>query len=55
LYIKYENENIVVIIVYVNDIIFGSDVDMLSQNLVVEMKDEFEMLMLGELSFFLGL
>ena len=38
-----------------DDIIFGSDLQMLSENFASEMKKEFEMSMLGELTFFLGL
>jgi hypothetical protein len=44
-----------IIVVYVDDIIFGSNVVEMSQNFVEEMQKEFEMSMLGELSFFLGL
>jgi hypothetical protein len=38
-----------IIVVYVDDIIFGSNFDLMSQNFVEEMKREFEMSMLGEL------
>ena len=31
LYIKVKNENMIIIVVYVDDIIFGSDMDNLSQ------------------------
>jgi hypothetical protein len=41
--------------VYVDDIIFGSNVDRMRQNFSEEIQREFEMSMLGELSFFLGL
>jgi hypothetical protein len=41
--------------VYVDDIIFGSDDDRLSQKFAKDMHNEFEMPLLGELSFFLGL
>jgi len=44
-----------IIVVYMDDIIFGSNVDQMSQKFAKEMKKEFEMSMLGELSFFLGL
>jgi hypothetical protein len=44
-----------IIVVYVDDIIFGSNDDEMSQRFAEEMKKEFEMSMLGELSFFLGL
>ena len=45
----------VIIEVYVDDIIFGSDDERLSQNFSEVMQKEFEMSMLGELGFFLGL
>jgi len=41
--------------IYVDDIIFGATQDSLSEKFVAAMKDEFEMSMMGELSFFLGL
>jgi hypothetical protein len=41
--------------VYVDDIIFGSDDDRMSQKFAKDMQKEFEMSLLGELSFFLGL
>jgi hypothetical protein len=41
--------------VYVDDIIFGSDDDRMSQKFAKDMQDEFEMSLFGELSFFLGL
>ena len=44
-----------IVIVYVDDIIFGSNLQVLSVKFASEMKKEFEMSMLGELTFFLGL
>ena len=41
--------------VYVDNIIFGSDDDRLSQQFSKIMQKEFEMSLLGELRFFLGL
>jgi hypothetical protein len=41
--------------VCVDDIIFGSDDDRMSQKFAEDMQNEFEMSLLGELSFFLGL
>jgi hypothetical protein len=41
--------------VYVDDIIFGSDDDKMSHKFAKDMQSEFEMSLLGELSFFLGL
>ena len=55
LYIKQDNESILIIEVYVDDIIFGSDDDSLSQQFAKDMQKEFEMSLLGELTFFLGL
>ena len=45
----------VIIVVYVDDIIFRSNLQMISVKFGSEMKKEFEMSMLGELTFFLGL
>ena len=45
----------IIVVVYVDDIIFGSDLQIMSVNFASEMKKEFEMLMLGELTLFLGL
>jgi hypothetical protein len=54
LYIKVTQDNILLIEVYVDDIIFGSDDDRLSHKFSKDMHNEFEMSLLGELSFFLG-
>jgi hypothetical protein len=55
LYVKVSGGNILLIEVYVDDIIFGSDDDRVSQKFAKDMKNEFEMSLLGKLSFFLGL
>jgi hypothetical protein len=55
LYIKVSQGNILLIEVYVDDIIFGSDDGRLSKKFAKDMQNEFEMSLLGELSFFLGL
>jgi hypothetical protein len=55
LYIKVSQGNILLIEVYVDDIIFCSDDDRLRQKFAKDMQNEFEMSLLGELSFFLGL
>jgi hypothetical protein len=55
LYIKVTQYSILLIEFYVDDIIFGSDDDKLSQTFSKDMHNEFEMSLLGELSFFLGL
>ena len=50
-----DKESMIIIEVYVDDIIFGSDDDRLSQQFSKDMQKEFEMSLLGELKFFLGL
>jgi hypothetical protein len=55
LYIKVSQGNILLVEIYVDDIIFGSDDDRLSQKFAKDMQNEFEMSLLGELQFFLGL
>ena len=55
LYIKQDDDNILIIEVYVDDIIFGSDDDSLSQQFAKDMQKEFEMSLLGEVTFFFGL
>jgi hypothetical protein len=55
LYIKVSQGNILLVEVYVDDIIFGSDDDRLSHKFAKDMHNEFEMSLLGEISFFLGL
>lgn len=55
IYIKEENENMIVIVIYVDDIIFGSNSNGPSQKFVEDMQKEFEMSMISELTFFLGL
>jgi hypothetical protein len=41
--------------VYVDDIVFGSDDDRMNHKFAKDIRNEFEMSFLGELSFFLGL
>ena len=41
--------------VYVDDIVFGATIDARAIEFLEEMKKEFEMSMVGELTFFLGL
>jgi hypothetical protein len=55
LYVKVDRNNILIIEVYVDDIIFGSDDDRMSKKFSQDMQNEFEMSLLGELTFFLGL
>jgi uncharacterized membrane protein YciS (DUF1049 family) len=55
LYIKTEGNDLLIVLVYVDDIIFGCNNDSLVQWFASSMESEFEMSMIGELSFFLGL
>jgi len=55
LFIKKSNSDIILVQIYVDDIIFGATKDSLCEEFVAAMQGEFEMSMLGELSFFLGL
>ena len=55
LYILPEEMKQLFVVVYVNDIIFGGDSEDMCEKFATIMKQEFEMSMLGELSFFLGL
>eukprot|EP00253_Pinus_taeda_P033436 PITA_33436 len=55
LYIKIENDKLLILVVYVDDIIFGSNEESMSQSFSWVMQKEFEMSLLGELTYFLGL
>jgi transposase InsO family protein len=55
LYIKSEGDDLLVVLVYVDDIIFGCTNDPSVQWFANSMQTEFEMSMIGELSYFLGL
>ena len=55
LYINIKDKNMIIVTVYVDDIIFGSNLEILIVNFASKMKKEFEMSMLGDLTFFLGL
>ena len=55
LFIKNSNFAIILVQIYVDDIIFGATNDSLCKEFVAAMQGEFEMSMMGELSFFLGL
>jgi len=55
LYIKIDNDKLLILVVYVDDIIFGSNEEDMSQNFALVMQKEFEMSLLGELTYFLGL
>ena len=55
LYIKLNQANMIIIEVYVYDIISRSDDDIISKQFAKDMQNEFEMSLLRELNFFLGL
>ena len=55
LFVKNENNNIIIVQIYVDDIIFGATNEKLCQVFSKHMQDEFEMSMMGELTYFLGL
>ena len=55
LYVKENDDKIIVVVVYVYDIIFASNSDLLKNGFLGDMKAQFEMYMLGEISYFLGL
>ena len=55
LYIKIDNDKLLILVVYVDDIIFSSNEEAMSQNFALVIQKEFEMSLLGELTYFLGL
>nr|GEZ85646.1 retrovirus-related Pol polyprotein from transposon TNT 1-94 [Tanacetum cinerariifolium] len=55
LYTKKKSSILIIIQIYVDDIIFGSTCQDMSDEFAKIMHDEFEMSMMGELNFFLGL
>jgi len=55
LFINKAFNDIILVQVYVDDIIFGSTNQNLCEQFVVAMQGEFEMSMMGELNYFLGL
>jgi hypothetical protein len=55
LYIKSKGDNLLVVLVYVDDIIFGCTNESSVQWFANSMQTEFEISMIGGLSYFLGL
>ncbi|GJU43867.1 putative reverse transcriptase domain-containing protein [Tanacetum coccineum] len=55
LFIKKSKSHLIIVQIYVDDIIFGSTSQNLCDDFAKIMHDEFEMSMMGELNFFLGL
>ncbi|XP_070013943.1 uncharacterized protein [Nicotiana sylvestris] len=52
---KEKGKDLLVVQIYVDDIIFGATTDRLSKDFAKLMDSEFEMSMMGEINFFLGL
>ena len=55
LFVKRDEKSLLVTQVYVDDIVFGSTINHLAHEFSKEMKMKFEMSMVGELNYFLGL
>ena len=55
LFIKLRENDILIVQIYVDDIIFGATNVSLCEEFAKSMHSEFEMTMMGELNFFLGL
>ncbi|GJV43293.1 retrovirus-related pol polyprotein from transposon TNT 1-94 [Tanacetum coccineum] len=55
LFTKKKSSNLIIVQIYVDDIIFGSTCQDMCDEYAKIMHDEFEMSMMGELNFFLGL
>ncbi|KAK6139147.1 hypothetical protein DH2020_027110 [Rehmannia glutinosa] len=55
LFIQRKNHDIMIAQIYVDDIVFGSSSDKLLKEFIACMSSTFEMSMVGELSYFLGL
>nr|GEY28379.1 hypothetical protein [Tanacetum cinerariifolium] len=55
LFTKKKDPNLIIVQIYVNDIIFGSTCQEMCDDFAKIIYDEFEMSMMGELNFFLGL
>jgi hypothetical protein len=55
LFIRNQGTHKLIAQIYVDDIIFGVTLDSLAYEFYEEMKQEFEMSMIGELNYFLGL
>lgn len=55
MYIKIKSNHYIIIVVYVDDIIFGRNKDKLYKDFINKMQKEFKISMIGELSYFLDL
>jgi hypothetical protein len=55
LFIRNQGNHKLIGQIYVDDIIFGATLDSQAHEFAEEMKEEFEMSMIGELTYFLGM
>ena len=55
LFIRKHASDVILVQVYVNDIIFGSNNNSMCEEFVATMQGEFEMSIMGKLTYFLGL
>ena len=55
LFIRKHASDVILVQVYVDDIIFGSNNNSLCKEFVVAIQGEFDMSMMGELTYFLGM
>jgi len=55
IYVKVDRRSILIIEIYVDEVIFGSDDDRMSKKFSQDMQNDFEMSLLGELTLFFGL
>jgi len=55
LFVKEENEILMIAHIYVDHIVFGGMSNQMVQHFVQQMQSEFEMSLVGELTYFLGL
>ncbi|MGV7988876.1 reverse transcriptase domain-containing protein, partial [Mycobacterium kansasii] len=55
LFVKKHNDHILMVQIYVDDIIYGSTCSNMTTEFADLMKSQFEMSMVGELTYFLGL
>ena len=55
LFVKEENGRLMIAQIYVDDIVFGGMSNQMVQHFVQQMQSEFEMSLVGELTYFLGL
>ena len=55
LFVKDDNERLMIAQIYVDDIVFGGMSDKMVQHFIQQMQPKFEMSLVGELTYFLGL